>query len=380
MSYASRGIDRRNMLLLAGGAAATTAAANPARAFGPDPADHLAGGLPGTRQGGDARSARIDVHHHFTAPSWITWAEGKGLVTPARLPWWTKWDLTAALALMDSAGIATSVVTPAMPARSFQDTAQLKESLDVVFDAVTELTGTQPGRFAFVAPVFPDNQEVSRWSLTRGLDEFGAVGVHTKACSDGVYLGDRSHDMLLAELNERSAVISTHPLELPGTDPARPVVPGIPSFLCDFPLDTTRAAVNLILNGTLDCYPDLSFILPHGGGFLPYIATRVEHFAGFLTPPVDPARVRDYLHRFYYDTAAPMAPASTPTLLATADPSRILFGSDWPATPAATVTDLAAPALDTDPALTPRQRRGINRDNALRLLPSLHRSPAGPRP
>ncbi|MFF0448377.1 amidohydrolase family protein [Streptomyces sp. NPDC004609] len=375
MSHASRRVGRRNMLLLAGGATASVAAAELTGAIALDAGE--APDPPPGQSGGDGRRARIDVHHHFTAPSWVTWAEKKGLVTRARLPWWTKWDLTATLALMDDAGIATSVVSPAMPTRGFRDSAQLRESVNVVFDAVQELTTTHPDRFAFFAPVFPDDLKTSRWSLARGLDTYGALGVQTKACSNGVYLGDRSHDALLAELNERSAVISTHPLELPGTDPARPAVPGIPSFLCDFPLDTTRAAVNLILNGTLDRYPDLSFILPHGGGFLPYIATRVEHFAGLLTPPVEPSRVRDYLHRFHYDTAAPMAPSSTPTLLSVADPSRILFGSDWPATSAATITELASPALDGDPALTARHRRGINRDNALRLLPPLRRKRSG---
>ncbi|MFI6283511.1 amidohydrolase family protein [Streptomyces sp. NPDC051018] len=378
MPHASRRFGRRHMLLLGGGATASVAAAELTGAFAVD-----AGEAPGppeeAHSGGDGRRARIDVHHHFTAPSWVTWAEKKGLVTRERLPWWTKWDLTSTLELMDDAGIATSVVSPAMPVRGFRDSAQLRDSVNVVFDAVEELKTAHPGRFAFFAPVFPDDLKTSRWSLARGLDTFGAVGVQTKACSDGVYLGDRSHDALLAELNERSAVISTHPLELPGTDPSRPAVPGIPSFLCDFPLDTTRAAVNLILNGTLDRYPDLSFILPHGGGFLPYIATRVERFAGFLTPPVEPARVRDYLHRFYYDTAGPLAPSSTPTLLSVTNPSRILFGSDWPATPAKTITEQASPALDTDPALTPRHRRAINRDNALRLLPSL-RGTSSPRP
>ncbi|MDK9501395.1 amidohydrolase family protein, partial [Streptomyces katrae] len=149
-------------------------------------------------------------------------------------------------------------------------------------------------------------------------------------------------------------------------------VPGVPNFLCDFLLDTTRAAANMIRNRTLDRFPNLSVILPHGGGFLPHIATRLEAFAGSFDPPVDPAVVRDHLHRFYYDTAGPMSPAGT--LLATVDPARILFGSDWPACPADVVTDVAVPALAADPALTPALRRAVNRENALRLMPRLVRA------
>ncbi|MFE0423722.1 amidohydrolase family protein [Streptomyces sp. NPDC058953] len=372
MPYETPAVGRRRLLLMAPAAAAAATVADPARAdalTAPAPAAPAPGGYPGA----DARAARIDVHHHYTAPAWLAWAERAGLVDPAQLPWWTRWDLDTTLGLMDRAGIATAVVSPAMPVRGFASPAQRKESLAVALDAVAELTAAHPDRFAFFTPVFPDDLETSRWSLARGLDELGAVGVQTRANTRGVYLGDPSHDRLLAELNERSAVINTHPHELPGTDPAKPAVPGIPAFYCDFPLDTTRAAVNLILNGTLDRYPRLSFVLPHGGGFLPYIATRMEAFAHFLTPEIDAARVRDHLHRFYYDTAAPLGEAAASALLTVADPTRILYGSDWPATSAATITGVAEPALDRESGLTVLQRRRINRDNALRLLPSLTR-------
>ncbi|MGW1281528.1 amidohydrolase family protein [Streptomyces tsukubensis] len=367
MPYESPAVGRRSLLLMAPAAAAVSVA-DPTGA-----AAHAAGRTASDYAGADARSARIDVHHHYTAPEWLAWAERKEMVSAAQLPWWTRWDAPGTLDVMDRAGIATAVVSPAMPVRGFESSAQRRESVTVALDAVAGLTAAHPGRFAFFAPVFPDDLEASRRSFTRGLDDLGAVGVQVRANTRGVYLGDPSHDRLLAELNERSAVVNTHPHELPGTDPARPAVPGVPAFYCDFPLDTTRAAVNLILSGTLDRYPNLSFILPHGGGFLPFIADRMGAFAHFLTPKVEAARVRDYLHRFYYDTAAPLGEAAAAALLATADPARILYGSDWPATPADTLTGVAVPALDRASGLTPLQRRRVNRDNALRLMPSLKR-------
>ncbi|MFF8232841.1 amidohydrolase family protein [Streptomyces caelestis] len=315
-------------------------------------------------------AGRVDVHHHFTAPAWLDWAEERGVVDRGKLPWWTHWDMNAALEVMDKTGISTAVMTVAMLGR-FSERAQRQESARIALRAAADIVAERPARFAFFTPVFLDDLELSRWSLRYGLDELGAVGVSTRTSMDGVYLGDDSHDRLLRELNDRSAVISTHPMEVPAGKGGGPGLPGMPPFLCDFLMDTTRAAVNLIKNGTLDRYPNLSFVLPHGGGFLPYIATRLELFGGHLTPEIEPGRVRDYLHRFYFDTAGPMSPSSTPTLLATVDPGRILFGTDWPPTPAQVVADIAAPALDSDPSLSPEQLRGINRDNALRLLPEL---------
>ncbi|MFI9645820.1 amidohydrolase family protein [Streptomyces sp. NPDC052040] len=321
----------------------------------------------------DARRDRVDVHHHYTAPEWIDWAERNGVVRREKLPPWTRWSLDDALALMDGAGVRTSVLTVAMLGR-LQEPKARKESAHVALRAAGDLVREHPDRFAFYTPVFLDSPELSLWSIRHGLDELGAVGVSARTSVRGVYLGHPSQDAILAELNERSAVISTHPMEVPGGDAD---LEGVPPFLCDFLMDTTRAALSLIVNGTLDRYPNLTFILPHGGGFLPYIASRLEVFGHHLSPPVEPARVRDCLHRFYYDTAGPMSPSATPSLLAAVGPERILFGSDWPPTPAALVTGVTAPAFDQDPALDGEQRRRINRDNAHRLLPALAAAATG---
>ncbi|WP_405493401.1 amidohydrolase family protein [Streptomyces sp. NBC_00096] len=320
----------------------------------------------------DGSRTRIDVHHHFCPPQWLEWAGRQGLVNPKALPPWARWDPSAALDVMERAGIATAVLKPMLPAR-YETSAQLREAITVVLRAATEVVEAHPGRFAFHAPLFLDEPEVSTWALRHGLDDLGAVGVNVTANYGGVYLGDAAYDPVFAELNERAAVVDTHPHNLPGGPPGAVHVPGIPNFLCDFLLDTTRAAVNMIHKRTLDRFPNLSVILPHAGGFLPHIATRVQAFAGAFAPPVEPAMVRDHMSRFYYDTAGPMSPAAT--LLAAAGPDRILFGSDWPACPADMITDIAVPALTTDPALTPAHHRAINRDNALRLMPTLRTEP-----
>lgn len=83
----------------------------------------------------------------------------------------------------------------------------------------------------------------------------------------GIYLGDKRFDPLMEALNEREAVVFIHPGELPG-----PRVEGIASFAADFLLDTTRAVVNLVMSGSMDRYPNIKFILAHGGGFVPYAA------------------------------------------------------------------------------------------------------------
>ncbi|MFF8815419.1 amidohydrolase family protein [Streptomyces pactum] len=365
MSESNRAVNRRSLLAAGGALAATLTATGEAAAGGGRVVPRT------SPPGDDAGRARIDVHHHFTAPEWVDWAEREGLVRRRELPWWARWDLDSTLALMDRAGIATAVLSPTMQDR-YRSAAQAREGLTVVFEALSRLMADHPGRFAFFGPAVPDHPGVTGWALGRALDDLGAVGVGVKAGYDGVYLGDPSYERLLAELDDRATVLAVHPLDLPGGPPGVPTVPGIPNFMCDFLLDTTRAAVNMIRTRTLDRYPRLSVILPHAGGFLPHIATRLEAFGGFCTPPLDPSLVRDHLHRFHYDTAGPLSPAGT--LVATAGADRILFGTDWPAASADIITGITVPAVDTDPAFTPCRRRGINRDNALCLMPGLGRT------
>ncbi|WP_245240111.1 amidohydrolase [Streptomyces erythrochromogenes] len=325
---------------------------------------------PGADTAGTVHS-KIDMHHHFCAPEWREWAVHHGLVKPEQLPPWTRLDTEATIRFMDDAGITTAVLKPMLPA-PYRSSAQLREAINITLRSMTEVAASHPGRFSYYVPLFLDDQEASSWAVRRGLGQLGAVGVNVTANYGGVYLGDPAYDRLFHELNERSAVVDTHPHNLPGGPPGPPgasTVPGIPNFVCDFLLDTTRAAVNMISRRTLDRFPDISVVLPHAGGFLPYIATRLQALGRFCEPSVEPAAVRDHLSRFYYDTAGPMAPAAT--LLEHVPADHVLFGTDWPAAPADTVTDLALPALDADPAFTPEQLRGIYHDNAMRLIPQL---------
>jgi predicted TIM-barrel fold metal-dependent hydrolase len=49
----------------------------------------------------------------------------------------------------------------------------------------------------------------------------------------------------------------------------------LPQPTIDYPLQTTRCAVDLVLTGTFSKRKNLSIILSHGGGTLPFLADRV---------------------------------------------------------------------------------------------------------
>lgn len=56
--------------------------------------------------------------------------------------------------------------------------------------------------------------------------------------------------------------------------PAR-IAGKLPQPTIDYPVQTTRTAVDLVLTGTFSKRPNLKIILSHAGGALPFLADRV---------------------------------------------------------------------------------------------------------
>jgi 6-methylsalicylate decarboxylase len=139
--------------------------------------------------------------------------------------------------------------------------------------------------------------------------------------------------------------------------------------MADFPFQTTRTAVQLVLNGVMDRYPGARIILSHAGGFLPYASLRFAELARVFNPDApSPDAILASFRRFYFDTALASGPA-LPTLKAFAGVSHILFGTDSPYEHGVSAAFTAA--LDADASLTADDQVAISHGNAQDLFPRL---------
>ena len=86
---------------------------------------------------------------------------------------------------------------------------------------------------------------------------------------------------LWSELDRRAAVVFIHPAK-----PQIPIIEDIPGPIVDYPFDTTRTAVQLVLNGVVARSPRVKIILSHAGGFVPYAAHRFAELAPAVRPNV----------------------------------------------------------------------------------------------
>jgi hypothetical protein len=111
----------------------------------------------------------------------------------------------------------------------------------------------------------------------------------------------------------------------------------VPAPWYEFPFETVRVAAQLLCNRTLETFPELSVILPHGGGGLPSLAGRLA--AGALISPALAARLpkdpMGSLRRLYLDIAMTGDPHALAALRSFSPVSRLLVGSDFPLMPEA---------------------------------------------
>lgn len=306
---------------------------------------------------------RIDTHQHYIPGFYRDTMEANdqsagGWPTPA-------WSVDGALALMDAEEIATGIVSVSSPGTHFGDNEPARALARKVNEFGAELVKDRPDRFGLFASLPLPDVDGAIAEAAYACDELHADGVVLMSNVRGKYLGDADYEPLWAELEARGTVVFIHP-----DAPPMRMLDGMPSPLLGFPCDTTRTAVHMVAKGVLQRHPDLTVILSHAGGFLPYAAFRFAGAAAF-NEGVTPESIMADLRKFYFDTALSSSPVALPSLTAFADPTHITFGSDYPFAPAVRQFDdmLDASALDD----ATKQR--INRGNAERLFPRLARRP-----
>jgi predicted TIM-barrel fold metal-dependent hydrolase len=308
-----------------------------------------------------ADPARIDVHQHIVLPAYAEWLRSRGL-DAGGLPI-PEWSAQSALAMMDARGIALGVLSVSAPGVHIGDAAEARRMARLVNELAAEVVRAHPDRFGFFATLTLPDVDGALAEAEYALDHLGADGVVLLANAQGRYLGDAAFAPFFAELDRRGVVVFVHPAAPPG-----PQVPGLPAFIADFLLDTTRAAAELVRAGVMRRHRNLKIILAHAGGFVPYAAERLALTLALLGGrPIE--EVRDELRRFYFDTAL-STPAALPSLLAFAAPGHVLFGSDSPYAPPFVVEHFTT-ALDGYDGLDAPGRAAIDHDNARALFPRL---------
>jgi predicted TIM-barrel fold metal-dependent hydrolase len=309
----------------------------------------------------------IDIHQHVIPDVYRAALAEVGVMGSGENPW-PRWTPSRMLELMDEMNISATMISIASPGTYFGDVAFTRRLVRACNDALAQMVADRPAKFGAMGFVpLPDVDAAIR-EVEYALDVLGLDGINLLSHTGQRYLGHPDEAPLYAELDRRRAVVFVHPV--------RPPMKDMPEFA--FPMgytelvfDTTRAIVNLLCTGTLARHPNIRFIMAHMGGVTPFLTFRLS---GLADEPrfreCMPEGVETYLRRLYYDITQSPSPGALRALLEVADPSRILFGTDYPfARQAEKVMKDTIVAMQTFAGFDDALRRKVGCDNARGLFP-----------
>jgi len=312
---------------------------------------------------------RIDVHHHFFPPAYVAAEDARPAVSrrvsSAQLSSWTP---EQSLELMDKNGIATAIGSVASQGVWHGDIAAARRLSREWNEYAAEQVHKYPRRFGFFATVALPDLEGSLREVEHSFDTLKADGIALVSTYDAKYLGDPAFSPVFEELNRRSAVVFVHPTVAACCGNT---VPFLRPQVVEFPFDTTRTIVSLLVSGTLSKLANIRWIFSHGGGATPMLAGRL---ADYLEEGPDHQLVKDKLPRgvlyelrkLYYDTASVTSEGAMAALLNLVPAQQIMFGTDYPfVQTAASIAELSHIKISS------ADRTAIERTNAERLLSRL---------
>ncbi|KAI0436892.1 amidohydrolase family protein [Xylaria telfairii] len=308
---------------------------------------------------------KIDVHHHIIPPQLEGVDHGlKGMKLP-------EWSITKDQTFSKSVGVKTSILSVSAPGISWvsdpEESASVARAMNEYSASLRDNDPIAYGFFATVPSL--EHTDLVLRELRYAFDILHADGVTlftSYATPDG-YLGHPDYVHIWEELNARKAVVFVHPINNKNAVYVDQRLP-MPAF--DWPHETGRMAMSMILNRRLQQFPDVKIILSHGGGTLPALVQR----ATMISLPAFGASMsaEDIISQaksFYFDLALSGSNELLPLLLGFSEPDHLLFGSDFPH---ATVpfSQSFTKFIDDYP-MSDEKRKEVYNGAALKLFPRL---------
>ncbi|KAK6856500.1 hypothetical protein PG995_006687 [Apiospora arundinis] len=323
---------------------------------------------------------RVDVHHHYLPPSYVQALEdGGGDPSGWATPGWT---LEKDLQFSTDEGIAFSFLSITAPGPEIVPRDKQAQFCRQANEYAAALRSASPNRYGFFATI-PNllNSAAALEEIKHALDRLNADGITLYTRYGGNYLGHPDFQGIWEFLNSRGAVVFVHPTHPIDTSL---VSPSLPQPMIDYPHETTRTAVDLIISGTMRQYPDVKVILSHAGGTLPWLALRPAVMLPYLPssaaklkaggPAAKDTMVDNFLEdarQFYFDTALSAGPLTLGLLKEFAQADHVLFGSDYPYAPTPAIGQMNKLLDEYSENGNESFVRSINVGAALKLFPRL---------
>lgn len=184
-------------------------------------------------------------------------------------------DPAQRIADMDRMGIDIQAISVAPPQYYYwADPALGRRLARMQNEHLAEMVTGNPDRFVGLATVPLQDVEASVAELERCVRELGFRGAEICTNVNGMDLDDRRFDPFWTKAVELDVLIVLHPH---GFTEGERLASYYLTNVIGNPLDSTVAMSKIIHGGVLERHPDLKLCVVHGGGYLPFYASRMDH-------------------------------------------------------------------------------------------------------
>lgn len=195
--------------------------------------------------------------------------------------------------------------------------------------------------------------------------KFDGVGVLTNY--NGVYWGDAVYDPVMQLLSQYPEIpVQIHP-NTPGCVAANI---GYATALSEFPIESLRAAENLLLTGRRAMFKNIQMILVQGGGPLPFIGPIISGAASLLYGTDAVAALDQFRNDYFFDLSSTTSTFQLAGLRLWSGVGKILIGTDWPYNPTGVVTTSLG-NIQPNGNFNSSEMRMINATNVLSNFPNI---------
>ncbi|HUY19686.1 MAG TPA: amidohydrolase family protein [Candidatus Binataceae bacterium] len=274
---------------------------------------------------------RIDVHAHYYPNTMIKRAERLGAdlsaVRRISLASEEKADLEARLKMMDEAGVDMQALSVSSTQPYYEKENDAVDAARESNDLYAELVERHPKRFAAFAALPLPHVDAAMKELERALDQLKMVGVTIGTSVVSRSAAEEAFEPVYAEMNRRGCALFVHPA---GLGVCSPLIRDFGlTWVCGAPFEDTMFALHIIRRQIPQRYPKIKIIVPHLGGAIPALFTRLDATKPmYAAPNAEPPTTT--LKRLWYDTVAQNNTAGLKCAVATLGADRLVYGSDYP--------------------------------------------------
>lgn len=210
------------------------------------------------------------------------------------------------------------------PARAAAESARIQN------DNLAATAAETPDRFVAMGATVPlQDVDLAIAEMERAVDDLGFKGLQIGGTINGRNLDEPRFRPFWEAVADKGVPVILHPSGYPESQRLSDY------FLVNCignPLETMVAATRMIFSGLFEELPELTLVLLHGGGYLPFYCSRADHT--WSARPETRERIPDhppshYMKRLYYDTMV-FQPLYLRHLVEIVGSDRVMLGTDFP--------------------------------------------------